>query len=58
MKEDVRTQSNVISMLSRRKTMIYGAVAQVEAYWEALREQDTIPPRSAINPRGIEDALE
>ena len=23
-----------------------------------MREEDTIPPRSAINPRGIEDALE
>ena len=45
-------------MLSRRTTMIFAALSQVEAYWHALREADGIPPRSAVDPRGIEDALE
>ncbi|MGB5559768.1 MAG: PAS domain-containing protein [Paracoccaceae bacterium] len=48
----------VISILSRRKTMIFSALSQVEGYWEALREDNAVPPRSAINPRGIENALE
>ena len=49
---------NVISMLSRRKTVIYAALAQVEGYWDALRGHAQVPPRSAVDPRGIEDALE
>ncbi len=32
-------------------------LAQVRAYWEALRDGDTIPLRSQISPRGIESAL-
>jgi hypothetical protein len=56
--KEVEGPSNVISMLSRRKTMIYGALSQVEGYWEAARTGVGVPPRSAIDPRGIEDALE
>ena len=59
---EVKTQDagkpNVISLLSRRKGVIPTALAQVEAYWEALRGDALVPPRSAVNPRGIEDALE
>lgn len=29
----------------------------VRDYWESLREGNALPPRSAINPRGIENAL-
>lgn len=32
-------------------------IAQVRAYWEGLRDDDVIPLRSQINPRGIEQAL-
>ncbi|WP_417525718.1 PAS domain-containing protein [Marinovum sp.] len=31
---------------------------QVEAYWEAMRGGRNVPPRSEIDPRGIEHALE
>ena len=33
-------------------------MAQVEAYWHALRGNRQMPKRSEIDPRGIEDALE
>lgn len=36
----------------------YSAIAQVEAYWHALRGNRQMPKRSEIDPRGIEDALE
>ena len=36
----------------------YSAMAQVEAYWHALRGNRQMPKRSEIDPRGIEDALE
>ena len=36
----------------------YGAIAQVEAYWHALRGNRQMPKRSEIDPRGIETALE
>jgi hypothetical protein len=32
-------------------------IAQVRAYWEALRVDGAVPLRSRINPRGIEAAL-
>ncbi len=35
----------------------YVAIAQVEAYWEALRGDRLLPKRSDIDPRGIEQAL-
>ncbi len=38
--------------------MTYAALSQVEAYWHGLSENRAIPPRSAVDPRGIEDALE
>ncbi|MGY3436887.1 MULTISPECIES: PAS domain-containing protein [unclassified Marinovum] len=31
---------------------------QVEAYWQAMRGNQTVPSRSKIDPRGIETALE
>jgi hypothetical protein len=31
---------------------------EVRAYWEALREHGRLPPRSAIDPRGLASALE
>ncbi|MGH1329478.1 MAG: PAS domain-containing protein [Paracoccaceae bacterium] len=38
--------------------MNYPAVAQVEAYWEGLRNGRAVPARSEIDPRGMNDALE
>jgi len=38
--------------------MYFPAIAQVEGYWQGLYESGEIPPRSAVDPRGMEDALE
>lgn len=37
---------------------MFAALSQVEAYWEGLRPDAALPARSAVDPRGIEDALE
>jgi hypothetical protein len=34
------------------------AIAQIDAYWEALRGDRIVPLRSEIDPRGIDQALE
>ncbi|WP_257883766.1 PAS domain-containing protein [Roseobacter insulae] len=36
----------------------FAPLAQVEAYWEALRGSRLMPNRAEIDPRGIEQALE
>ncbi|SDG03367.1 PAS domain-containing protein [Sulfitobacter delicatus] len=48
---------NVILMSDHRTYAGYGPLAQVEAYWEALRGNRLMPCRSDIDPRGIEEAL-
>ncbi|NEX45152.1 PAS domain-containing protein [Pseudotabrizicola algicola] len=35
-----------------------GLIAEVRAYWEALREGDMLPRRERVDPRGIAGALE
>ncbi|MEM1351035.1 MAG: PAS domain-containing protein [Pseudomonadota bacterium] len=49
---------NVISMTQNLSEPGYAPLAQVEAYWEALRGARIMPTRSEIDPRGIEGALE
>jgi len=49
---------NVIAMAHYQPESGYGAIAQVEAYWQALRGNRMMPKRSEIDPRGIESALE
>lgn len=49
--------SNVVKMSDRFGMRSFPACQQVEAYWEALCSETGIPHRSAIDPRGIEDAL-
>lgn len=34
------------------------ALAQIRAYWEALRAGRVVPMRSQVNPRGLENALD
>jgi hypothetical protein len=53
-----RKAQNIISMSDFRPEPGYAAVAQVEAYWDALRAGRLLPKRSDVNPRGIETALE
>lgn len=52
------TAQNVVAMSDHRTHVGYGPLAQVEAYWEALRGNRLMPRRSDIDPRGIESALE
>jgi hypothetical protein len=49
---------NVISMSDHQPDSGFAAIAQVEAYWEALRGDRLLPKRADIDPRGIERALE
>ncbi|PJF10990.1 PAS domain-containing protein [Pseudorhodobacter sp. MZDSW-24AT] len=35
-----------------------GMIAAVRAYWEALRDGDSLPRRAQVDPRGIANALE
>ncbi|MGH1465554.1 MAG: PAS domain-containing protein [Cognatishimia sp.] len=39
------------------KASHFSALAQVEAYWEALRGRNEVPCRADIDPRGIQSAL-
>ncbi|MEM9697808.1 MAG: PAS domain-containing protein [Pseudomonadota bacterium] len=49
---------SVIAMSEYRPETGYAAIAQVEAYWEAVRGARLLPKRSDIDPRGIEQCLE
>ncbi|WP_424939955.1 PAS domain-containing protein [Aliiroseovarius sp. S253] len=48
---------NVVSLLSARQTKSYPSIAQVEAYWEGLRNGRICPTRKDVDPRGIAGAL-
>lgn len=49
---------NVVTMTQNVSHNGFAPLAQVEAYWEALRGTRLMPFRSEIDPRGIEQALE
>jgi hypothetical protein len=49
---------SVVDMSNYKPEIGYTAIAQVEAYWNALRGDKLLPKRSEIDPRGIERALE
>lgn len=48
---------NVVSLLAARQTKSYPAIAQVEAYWDGLRNGRLCPTRHEVDPRGIAGAL-
>jgi len=52
---DYNNDSRVITMGSGTGRRISN---ELRAYWEALRKGRPVPPRSEVNPRGIERALE
>ncbi|MEQ6248067.1 PAS domain-containing protein [Sulfitobacter sp. HNIBRBA3233] len=52
------TAHNVIDMTDFQPHRDFAPLAQVEAYWEALRNGRDMPRRAEIDPRGIETALE
>lgn len=47
----------LIRMNKRRGMKGFAACAQVDAYWESLRQSGDVPSRADVDPRGIEDAL-
>lgn len=49
---------NVVTMSDYQPDTGYSAIAQIEAYWDALRGDRLMPKRADIDPRGIEQALE
>ncbi len=53
-----QNEHNVVAMSDYHPETGYAAIAQVEAYWEAVRGMRLLPKRADIDPRGIEHALE
>lgn len=51
-------EQTVIDMSDYHPETGYAALAQVEAYWTALKGENLLPKRAEIDPRGIEQALE
>lgn len=49
---------NVVPFDRSRSDMRFSALADVRAYWEALRDGRAAPYRSEVDPRGIERSLE
>ena len=57
--DDFGTNStNVVPFGIGTADMKHPAIAQIEAYWEALRGDRQTPLRSEVDPRGIDRALE
>lgn len=54
----LQNTDRVVQFTGHRKDMRFPAIAEVRAYWEALRNGRQAPLRSEIDPRGIERALE
>ncbi|MEM6634942.1 MAG: PAS domain-containing protein [Pseudomonadota bacterium] len=50
--------AEVVSLAGHIKALTYNPIAEVEAYWEALRGSRLVPLRSEVDPRGFERALE
>ncbi|WP_133488434.1 PAS domain-containing protein [Aliiroseovarius marinus] len=57
MKIEYLRNGNVVSLLSARQSKSYPAIAQVEAYWHALRNGRLCPTRQEVDPRGMAGAL-
>lgn len=58
MDKSPHNEQSVVAMSDYQSETGYAAIAQVEAYWEAVRGTRLLPKRSDIDPRGIERALE
>jgi len=43
---------------ARRETEMRTMIEEVRSYWEGLRENGALPPRGAIDPRGLRGALQ
>ncbi len=51
-------KGTVVRFQTKGRDMKFPAIAEIRAYWEALRQGRLVPQRSDIDPRGIERALE
>jgi len=49
---------NVVSIGAQTMKENFPAIAQVDAYWEGLRNGRLMPDRSEVDPRGMKSALE
>ena len=58
MDKHIHKSQTVVDMSEYKPEIGYAGVAQLEAYWNALRGDNLLPKRSEIDPRGIERALE
>ncbi|SFS55736.1 PAS domain-containing protein [Sulfitobacter marinus] len=58
MYEHPKDPQNIVKLNDFHAHHSFSAIAQVEAYWEGLRQDRLLPKRSDIDPRGIEAALE
>ncbi|MBQ0804457.1 PAS domain-containing protein [Sulfitobacter sp. HGT1] len=58
MDNDPQDPRNILNMTDFHSGHSFSATSQVEAYWDALRQDQLLPRRSDIDPRGIESALE
>lgn len=50
-------RANVISLKEYRMSAQFPVISEVEAYWHALRDGQTVPERAQLDPRGLERAL-
>jgi hypothetical protein len=48
----------IVAFGQARSDMRFPVIAEMQAYWEALRAGRLVPLRSEVDPRGIEQALE
>ncbi len=48
----------IVAMSGTKDQMRFPVIGQIQAYWEGLRAGRTVPLRSEVDPRGIENALE
>lgn len=58
MDNSIESAQGVVAMSDFKPDNGYAAIAQIEAYWEAVRGARLLPKRSDIDPRGIEQCLE
>ncbi len=58
LKGGIRGLSNIIALAPRRAQAKFPAIAQVEAYWEGLRNGRPMPARAEVDPRAMTEVLE
>lgn len=58
MNGETQTQPDVVSLATFREKTQSTAIAQVESYWEELRQGRIMPGRAEVDPRSISEALE